>query len=98
MARRSVSPSQPTIEVREIPPAMDYVAHERTYRRFLHVARWFVIHMLLLLPALYFLIVGGQPLVGTIFLVLAIIALGWGVISTPEAARDLKQAFELEQH
>lgn len=96
MATLSDSPTRRASEVRDIPPAMDYVGHERTYRRFLHILRWFVIHMLLLLPALYFLVVGGQPLVGTMFLFLAAMALGWGVISTPEAARDLKQAFGLE--
>lgn len=96
MATLSDSPTRPAGEIRDIPPAMDYASHERTYRRFLHILRWVVAHMLLLLPALYFLVVGGQPLIGTMFLVLAIIALGWGVISTPEAARDLKQAFDLE--
>jgi hypothetical protein len=77
-----------------IPPAMDYASHQRTFRRFIHLLKWFVVHLALLLPALYFLIVGGQPIIGTLFLILSAVALGYGIISTPEAARDIKQTFE----
>lgn len=72
-----------------VPPAMDYASHERTFRRFLHLLKWFVVHLALLIPALYFFIIAGQGVVGTVFLILAVVALGYGVISVPEAARDL---------
>lgn len=76
-----------------LPPAMDYAMHRRTYERFLHVTKWFVIHLVAMLPALYFFIVGGQPLVGLALLAVAIGLLVYGIASTPSVARDLGTAF-----
>lgn len=72
-----------------IPPAMDYASHQRTFRRFIHLLKWFVVHMALLLPALYFFIIGGQAIAGTVFLILAVAALGYGIVTLAEATRDL---------
>lgn len=84
----------PPDDIETIPPAMDYAAHERQYNRFLHLTKWFVIHLVLLLPALYFFIVAGEAVAGVLFLALAAVALGYGVISTPAVARDLGRALE----
>jgi hypothetical protein len=93
MATLTDSPRSRRAPEPAVPPAMDYASHERTYRRFMHLLKWFVIHLALLLPALYFFIIAGQGVVGTLFLGLALAALGYGVISVPEAAKDLKQTF-----
>lgn len=78
--------------------AVDYRSHQRQYGRFLHLIKWFVIHMALLLPALYFFLIGGQAVTGTAFLVLALVALGYGIISTPGVGRDLEAAIESAGH
>lgn len=72
-----------------IPPAMDYASHQRTFLRFLHLLKWFVVHMALLLAALYFFIVGGQAIAGSVFLILAVVALGYGITTLAAATRDL---------
>lgn len=75
-------------------PRRDFVSHVRQYNRFLHLLRWFIVHALLVLPALYFFLVGGNAIAGVIFLALAVGALGYGIISTPEVARDVGHAIE----
>ena len=77
----------------ETPPAMDYRMHRGTYERFLHLVKWFVIHMAVLLPALYFFIVAGQPLVGTALLTLAIALLIYGIVTIRAVAHDIGAAF-----
>jgi hypothetical protein len=84
----------PSPEIEEVPPAMDYSSHQRQFYRFVHLMKWFVIHMAFLLPALYFYLIGGEPVVGTVFLALAVGALGYGILSTPSIARDLGRALE----
>ena len=84
----------PSVQIEDIPPAIDYARHERQFRRVIHLAKWFVFHVLLLLPALYFMLVGGQPITGVIFLALSLGALGYGILSTPTIARDVGRALE----
>jgi hypothetical protein len=84
----------PSAQLEDIPPAMDFASHERQYYRVVHLVKWFVVHALLLLPALFFMLVGGQPVTGTIFLALALGALGYGVLATPQIARDVDRALE----
>lgn len=52
----------------EIPPAMDYAQHERTYRGFLQLTRYTIAALLLVILALYSFIVAGQPVMGTLLL------------------------------
>jgi hypothetical protein len=78
----------------EMPSAMDYASHERQFRRVMHLVKWFVIHALVMLPALYFLIIGHQPVTGAILMAVAIGALLYGIVSTPAIARDLEKALE----
>jgi hypothetical protein len=75
-------------------PRMDYASHQRQFDRFIHVLKWFVIHALIMLPGLYFLIVGGQPVVGTLFVILAVAALGYGIFTTSTVARDVRRAVD----
>ena len=70
--------------------------HRATYERFLHLVKWFVIHMAVLLPALYFFIVAGQPAVGATLVALAVGLLAYGIITTRAITRDLGAAFSDE--
>lgn len=90
--------STTTDDVRTEPPAMDYGSHRRQYERFLHLTKWFLIHAALLAPALYFYIIAGQGLAGTVFLVLGLAALAYGIISTGGIGRDLEAAVESAGH
>lgn len=76
----------------EIPPIREFASHKRQYHRFLHLTKWFVIHMAALLSALYFFIITGQSVPGSILLVLSIGALAYGIFSTPQVARDVGAA------
>lgn len=63
---------------------MDFQHHVNTYNRFLHLTKWFVIHMAILAVALYFLIIEANGVGGSLFLVLAVGALVYGILSLPE--------------
>jgi hypothetical protein len=84
----------PSAQLEDIPPAMDYASHARQYYRVIHLVKWFVLHALLILPALFFMLVGGQPVTGAIFLAVAFGALGYGILTTPQIARDVGRAME----
>jgi hypothetical protein len=85
-------------DVRTEPPEMDYRSHRRQFERYLHLLKWFVIHMLLILPMLYFFLVGHQLVTGTMFLILALAALAYGVVSMGSIARDVEAGFESAGH
>ena len=76
----------------EVPPMRAFASHQRQFDRFLHLTRWFAIHMLLLLLALYCFIVAGATVAGSLFLALSLAALGYGIYSTPQVARDVEAA------
>lgn len=63
---------------------MDFEHHVNTYNRFLHLTKWFVIHLAILIIALYFLVIAADGVGGALFLMLAIGALVYGVLSLPE--------------
>jgi hypothetical protein len=79
-------------EFEAVPPAIDYASHERQFRRLVHLVKWFCIHALILLAALYFFLVVGQAITGVILLVIALGMFGYGIVSTPQIARDLGRA------
>ena len=59
MARKPKN-ADPLIETPAPPmPTMDYEAHNRTYNRFLNLGKWFIVHLLLLILALYFFLIGA---------------------------------------
>ena len=88
-APRPASPD-PLIDTPAPPVSgMDYPAHVETYNRFLNLVKWFIYHMCLLVPALYFLIIGGNMLLGTILVVLAIALLIFGLMRNPHIRDDV---------
>lgn len=87
-----------TDDVRTEPPAMDYRSHERQYERFLHLTKWFIIHAVFLVPALYFYIIAGSGTAGTILLLAALAALAYGITSTGGIGRDIEAAVDSAGH
>jgi hypothetical protein len=66
--------------------AMDYPAHEKTYAGFMHMSRWFIGHITLVVLALYCFIIAGNPLLGVVLLLAAFVVLGAGIATTPRAS------------
>lgn len=66
---------------------MEFVEHEKTYAGFLHLLKWFIIHLALDVVALYFLVIQASAGVGAVLLLVAFVALGYGIARTPSARR-----------
>jgi hypothetical protein len=81
-------------DIRTMPPAIDYMNHERQYRRFLHLTKWFVIHALIMLVALYFFLIGNQPVTGAVFLAISVGAITYGIFTTASIRKDIESAME----
>jgi hypothetical protein len=56
--------------VQELPPAMDYAQHNATYEGFMQLLKWSIMALALIVIALYCFIEVGQPLIGTLLLLL----------------------------
>ena len=89
---RSATPHDIGDDVRVEPPMLDYAAHKRQYNRFVHLLKWFIIHFALLLPALYFYIIAGDAMTGTVLLVLALGAFVYGILSIGSIRHDVEAA------
>ncbi|AKR56083.1 hypothetical protein GCM10011321_06840 [Youhaiella tibetensis] len=57
----------------------------RTYATVMHLARWFAAHLATVIFGLYFLIEGGNPMFGGMMIGLAIVVLGYGIVSATRA-------------
>lgn len=75
------APSHPTVSRSE------YLYHEKTFHGFLHVVRWFLMHIALLLSGLYFGVIQGAVAGAWFLIAVAIVALGMGLLTTPRASR-----------
>ena len=80
----------PALEI----PSMDYVSHTRTYNRFLNLVKWFIVHMLLLILALYSFIIAGNSIAGLVLLFLAIGVLIYGLLHNPRVRHDAERIVE----
>ncbi|MCD7058651.1 aa3-type cytochrome c oxidase subunit IV [Pelagibacterium xiamenense] len=58
-----------------------YAEHERTYRGFLALSKWFVIHVALILIGLYFVTIQGMLYLGGMFWLLALALMGYGLVN-----------------
>jgi hypothetical protein len=92
MANEELTSADPLIDTPTPAPTMDYPAHILTYNRFLHLSKWFIIHFVILLPGLYFIVIGGAPMFGTVLLLGALVALGYGIFTTTKVRRNLEAA------
>jgi hypothetical protein len=69
--------------VEELPPAMDYAQHNATYEGFMQMLKWGIAALLLIVLALYAFIEAGQPIIGTLLLLLIPVgAIGLVVMGT----------------
>ena len=57
-------------DVEDVPPAMDYAAHNATYSGFMTLLKWTIAALGVTAVALYFFIEGQQPLTGAVLLLL----------------------------
>lgn len=67
------NPNTPTTTAhgeQEIPPAMDYAAHNATFRGFTQMVKWAIIVSGITMVALYFFVIGQQPVLGAVLLLL----------------------------
>jgi hypothetical protein len=71
---------------------MDFEAHVRTFNAVLSAAKWFVIHVFILLVALYFFAIANQPVVGTVGILLSIALLVFGLLRRPSIRADVMKA------
>lgn len=75
----------------------DYPAHVHTYNRFLNLVKWFAIHLLLLTVGLYFLVMAANPVAGSMFILIAVAALVYGIVRNPNARQDVTSAVTEEK-
>jgi hypothetical protein len=66
MARKAT----PTNTTDEITPAMDYAQHNATWNSFVALVKWSCIALLIIVVALYCFIEAGQPVIGTLLLLI----------------------------
>jgi hypothetical protein len=60
---------------------MDYPSHIRTWNRFIHMGKWFILHLIFIGISLYFFLVASQHLAGIVFLAIAVFLLGYGIVT-----------------
>jgi hypothetical protein len=68
MATRPAPNATPDEE--EVPPAMDYAAHNATFQGFTQMVKWSIIAIGISVVALYFFLIAAQPIVGAVLLLL----------------------------
>jgi len=79
-------------------PDDDFVTHEKTYYSVLHLVKWSVVNLALILPALAFAFILHSIFLGAVFLVLALVALVYGVASISRTARESVGRYEAHHH
>jgi hypothetical protein len=91
-SKRQISPD-PLLEPPPLPPGqMDYQEHIKTYDRFLRLLKWFVLHMAVLLVALYFFIIDDNMGAGIALLLVSAAMLVYSVFTTANMRRDAESA------
>jgi len=75
----------------------DYAAHVRTYATFTHMTFWVGVHLALVLVGLYFTVIQGATMGGLFFILLGIVALGYGVVKTFSRTPDTVTTPEMQQ-
>ena len=75
-------------------PEMDFPAHVRTFNSVLSVIKWFVIHVFILLIAVYFFAIANQPGVGTFLILCSLGLLLYGLLRRPSIRADIEKAIE----
>ena len=58
----------------------DYASHEHTFHAVLSVVKWFVIHLFIVLIALYFGAIADQPVIAGVLLLFAVVLFGYALL------------------
>ena len=82
MARKAA----PTNTADEITTAMDYAQHQATWSGFTALVKWSIVALLIIVIALYFFIEGGQPVLGTLLLLLLPAGAVWLAVTRSRSA------------
>jgi hypothetical protein len=69
MARKTATTPAPQ-EIETIPQGMDYAQHQATWNAVTALVKWSIVALLIIVVALYCFIEGGQPVLGTLLLLL----------------------------
>jgi hypothetical protein len=93
-AVNSPDPLAPIDELAESSPDMDFQAHVRTFNAVLSAAKWFIIHIFILLVALYFFAIGNQPVIGIFLILCSIGLLIFGLLRRPSVRADVMKAMD----
>lgn len=62
--------------------------HEHTYRGFLGMTKWFVVHLILILIGLYFMFIPHNYWMGGLFWLVALVLMGYGTIASALKTRE----------
>lgn len=84
-----VSPQDDDIVEEPRSSSMDYAAHERMFNAFISVGKWFVVHLAILLVALYFAVIAAQPGIALFLLLCSVALLVYGVLHRPSVRADV---------
>jgi hypothetical protein len=88
----AITSPDPTIPIEEGEmPSDEYAAHVRTFHAFLSVTRWFVIHLFIILVALYFGAIADRPAVAGALVLVSIGLLIYGFLRRPSIRADLRK-------
>ena len=79
----------PVIPIEDGVPDMDYQSHVRTFNAFLAVGRWFVIHLFILIVALYFAAIANQPGIALALILLSVALMIYGLLRRPSIRADV---------
>lgn len=79
-------------EIAESSRQVDYPAHVRTFNSVVSVAKWFMIHVAILLVALYFIGFGNAPAAGFLLVGFSIALLVYGLLRRPSIRADVAKA------
>jgi hypothetical protein len=85
MAKRPAKTTT-TQDTAEIPPAMDYAAHNATYHGFTTLLKWSIAATAILMVSLYFFVIAGEPVIGAA--VLLLIPIGAAAVVVRNSRRD----------
>ena len=70
----------------------DFADHLKTYTAFLSLTKWAIIHMIILLVALYFFIIEHNIGLGFLFVFIAVCLMVYGIVRRPSVQKDLVNA------
>jgi Bacterial aa3 type cytochrome c oxidase subunit IV len=76
-------------EIAESSPNVDYPAHVRTFNSVLSAAKWFIIHVFIVLAALYFLGIAHDPVTAVVLLLCSVALLIYGLLRRPSIRADV---------